>query len=275
MEDFVVRLGAGAAGDLPGLAQRHSLHRLDRADGLGQAPVELAVPRDVGAQARAQSERADLELAAQALVLLSQAVDLRDHRARGPLVQAAHGRLVHLGEVFGPEFVALGRGYGRNPRYVAVDAHPEGRQEPLGERARGNPRGGLARAGALQHVAHVGEAVLVQAGKVGVPRTGQMGLLDAVAALNGPRVHAHVPVGVVAVWDEHSDRAAEGAAVPEPRADLDGIALDLHAAAPAVAQLAPGHVAVECLAVELQARGQALDHGHESGAVRLPRCGEA
>ena len=59
------------------------------------------------------------------------------------------------------------------------------------------------------------------------------------------------------------------------RADLDGVALDLHPPAAPVAELAAGHVRVEPLAVQLEAGGQALDDRHEPGPVRLARGGEA
>ena len=58
-------------------------------------------------------------------------------------------------------------------------------------------------------------------------------------------------------------------------ADLDRVALDLHAAAAPVAELAPGHVAVQRLAVQLEAGGQALDDRDQPRAVRLARCREA
>ena len=47
------------------------------------------------------------------------------------------------------------------------------------------------------------------------------------------------------------------------------VALDLHPAAAAVAELAAGQVAVERLAVKLQAGGQALDDAGQARAVRL------
>ena len=43
----------------------------------------------------------------------------------------------------------------------------------------------------------------------------------------------------------------------------------------AVPELAPCHVAVDQLAVELEAGGQALDHAREAGAVRLAGGGHA
>ena len=52
-------------------------------------------------------------------------------------------------------------------------------------------------------------------------------------------------------------------------ADLDRVALDLHPAAAPVAELAASHLAVEALAIELEARGKPLDDRDQAGAVRL------
>ncbi len=51
--------------------------------------------------------------------------------------------------------------------------------------------------------------------------------------------------------------------------DLGAVALDLHAPAAAVAELAARHVAVEVLGGQLQARGQPLDDARQARAVRL------
>src|SRR5690606_19348770 len=51
----------------------------------------------------------------------------------------------------------------------------------------------------------------------------------------------------------------------------DLVALDLHAPAPAVAELTARHVAVEPLPVQLEPGGQALDDRDEAGPVRLAR----
>ena len=93
--------------------------------------------------------------------------------------------------------------------------------------------------------------------------------------LDRPRVHPLLPVRVVAVGDLERDRAAERAAVADAGGDLGGVALDLHAPAAAVAELAARHVAVDRLAVELEPRGQALDDAGEAGAVGLPGGDEA
>ena len=93
--------------------------------------------------------------------------------------------------------------------------------------------------------------------------------------LDRPRVHPLLPVGVVAVDDLQRDRPAHRAAVADARADLGGVLLDLHPPAAAVAELAPRHVGVEDVAVELEAGGQPLDDRRQSGTVRLAGRGEA
>ena len=100
-----------------------------------------------------------------------------------------------------------------------MDLDAERAQERLGERAGGDAGGGLARAGALEHVADVGEAVLLDAGEVGVAGPRQVDLLDL--GLDRPGVHPLLPVRVVAVGDQQRDRAAERAPVADAGADLD------------------------------------------------------
>ena len=148
---------------------------------------------------------------------------------------------------------------------VREHLHAERGQEALGERAARHARGRLARAGALEHVAHVGEAELLDAGKVGVsgPRQVHLGHVG----LDRPRVHPLFPVGVVAVRDADGDRAAERAAVADAGGDLGAVALDLHAPAAAMAELTARHVAIDRGKVELEACGQALDDAGQARAV--------
>jgi len=155
---------------------------------------------------------------------------------------------------------------------VASDRHPDRRQELPGEGAGGDARRGLAGAGSLEDVAGVVEAVLEEPWEVRVAGTWQMDLLDTLAAL--PRSHPLDPVLVVAIGDEQRDRAAESPAVADAGADLGAVLLDLHPAAAAVAELAARHVAVERLAVELEARGHALDDRRQSRAMGLTGCHE-
>ena len=272
-EDLVVGLGAGAAGDVPGLADRDALDRLDRGDGAGEAAVEAVFPGDVGAEAGDEAEDADLEAAAEALVGLAQAVDLGHHRLARLGVEAAHRVLVDAGEVGRRQVVALGGLDRGDLGDVAVDLHPQRGEEAAGDGTGGDAGGGLAGAGALEHVADVVVAVFLGADEVGVPRARQVDVVG-LEPRDRPGVHPLLPVGVVAVGDEDGDRAAERAAVANAGADIGRVGLDPHAAAAAVAELAPGHVAVERLAVELEPGRHALDDRHEPGPVRLPRGGE-
>ncbi len=154
-----------------------------------------------------------------------------------------------------------------------MDARADRGEEGAGDRAGGDPRRGLTRARALQHVAPVLVPVLLHAHQVSVAGPRQMDRLDL--RVDRPGAHPLLPVRVVAVGDQHRHRAAERAPVPDPGADLDRVALDLHPPAAAMAELAARHVTVERLAVELEPGRQALDDRHEPGAVGLACCGEA
>ncbi len=110
-------------------------------------------------------------------------------------------------------------------------------------------------------------AELEQAGEVGVAGARRVDLVHV--GLDRPGIHALLPVGVVAVCDQHGNRAAECLPVTHAGADLDRIALDLHPPAPAMPELAPGHVGIDARAIELEPRGQALDDRDEPRPVRL------
>ena len=85
------------------------------------------------------------------------------------------------------------------------------------------------------------EAVLPRADEVGVAGARQVHLGHL--RLDRPRAHPLLPVGEVAVGDLQRDRAAERAAVAHAGGHVGAVALDLHAPAAAVAELAARHVA--------------------------------
>ena len=183
-------------------------------------------------------------------------------------VQAAHRRLVDVREVRRRQVVATRRADRRDLQHVGEDLDAERAQELLGDGAAGDARGGLAGAGALEDVAHVAEPVLLRADQVGVagPRQVHLGRLG----LDRPRDSSALPS-----W--RSRGCGPGCAIGPPSVrpwrtpagDVGAVGLDLHAAAAAMAELAAREVAVERLALELQAGWQALDDAGESGAVRL------
>ncbi len=156
---------------------------------------------------------------------------------------------------------------GGDLNHVRVDLDAERAQERLAERPAGHARGGLAGGGALEDVAHVALLVLLRAHEVGVAGPRQVDLGDL--GLDRPGAHPLLPVGVVAVGDLQRDRTAERAPVADAGRDLGRVALDLHAPAAPVAELAARHVGVEILGAQRETRGQALDDAGQTGAVRL------
>ena len=273
MEDLVVGLRAHAPAQVEAVADAHALHRLDRHDRLRQPPVQALLPGHVRADAGHQPEGDRLVDAAQRLVGLPRGVDLRHHRLGGLWVQAAHGRLVDPVEVGHDQVVCCGCLHRADLQHVRAHLHSQRAQVDLGQRPGAHPRRGLARAGALEHVANVGEAELLDPGQVGVTGARQMHLLHP--AVDRPRVHPLLPVGVVAVGHPQGDRPAEGAPVAHAGGDLGAVLLDLHPAAAAVSQLPARQVAIDVGRGQLEPGGQALDHGREAGPVGLTGGREA
>jgi hypothetical protein len=231
--------------------------------------VEAVFPGDVRAEAGHQAEGAHLEGSAEALVGLAQPVDLSDHRRARLGVETAHRIFIHAREVVRAQTLTLGGRDRGDLGHVAVDADAKRGEEAAGDRAGGDARGGLAGAGSLEHVADVCVAVLLGTDQIRMTGTRQMHFVDL--GLYRPRVHPLLPVGVVAVGDEDGDRAAERAPMAQPGTNLDRVGLDLHSPAAPVAELAPRHVPIERLAVELEPGRHSLDDRDEPGPVRLAR----
>ena len=214
-----------------------------------------------------KTERDHLEHPSERFVGLPQTIDLGDHLLRGLGVEAPHGRLVDVLEVLRLQIRSARRTHARDLDHVAVDADAERGQKRLADGAADHPSSGLPCAGALEDVTHVAEAVLLCPDKVGVTRARQVNLGHI--AVDRPRVHSLLPVGVVAVAHLKRDRPAERAAVPDPARHLDSVALDLHPTAAAMSELASLKVAVERVAVELEPGRHPLEDARQARAVRL------
>src|SRR5437764_1441434 len=153
--------------------------------------------------------------------------------------------------------------------HPAVNPDAEGLEQTLREPADGDARRRLARARALEDVAHVAVVVLERAGEVGVARPRARHRQPRVAIL-GPRRHLLLPVHPVAVLDPEGDRRAQRLAPAHPRPQLRLVALDLHPAATTVTAHAPGQVSIDRLDVDGHPGREALDDGGQTGPVRLP-----
>ena len=89
--DLIVELRPGARRALEAGAELHALYRVDGEDGLGQAPVELAIPVHVAAEPKRHAARDDAERPAEGVPPLSHLIDVGHHALRCLRVGAAHG----------------------------------------------------------------------------------------------------------------------------------------------------------------------------------------
>jgi hypothetical protein len=251
-----------------------ALDGLDAHERLGQAPVELAVPLHVAAEARHHAGGDHLEDPAQGVARVRRLVDR--------LLHARLGRRVGAGEVARArprlqvgrrEARQVGRLGGADGHHVRehVDAHR--REELPAHGADGRARRRLPRARPLEDVAEVMPVVLEASREVGVSgaRPGEgLGRLGHDAGR-----HPIEPVLVVAVQHRDGDGPAECLAAAHPDEELDPVGLDLHAAAAPVPALPAGEVHVDVLGQEREPRGDPLDDRGEPRAVGFPGRHEA
>ena len=152
---------------------------------------------------------------------------------------------------------------------VGQHGHAELGEQQLGEGAGSDAGRRLPGAGPLEHVAGVGEAVLLHPGEVGVARAdlGQR-------RLRGARRRGHLVVPLVAaeplgVLDLDGHRRAERAAVADAADEGQLVDLEALARPAAVAEAPAGQLGLDVLDRDGQPGGQALDDDHERLAVRL------
>jgi hypothetical protein len=128
--------------------------------------------------------------------------------------------------------------------HVTEDFDAEFAQEKLGDRSDGDAGGGFAGGGAFENVAGFGEVVLQGSGEVGVAGAGRRDALvfRGIAFADRQRF---LPVFPVAVFELDGNGRSDGHAVAYAGKNVGGVALDLHAAAAAVALLATPEFPVE------------------------------
>ena len=144
------------------------------------------------------------------------------------------------------------------------------------QRAGGDAGCGLARAGALEHVADVFVAVLDGAGKIRMARTRPRDF-GAPGSGCGLRhlaldVHRLLPVHPVAIANEHRDWRAGRSAVADAGEDLGAVALDGHAPPTAVAALPASELRVQRIDIDVESGGHAVKRDDERLAVRFARA---
>ena len=243
----------------------------------GQQGVELAVPVDVAAEPDRHAVGQDLDDAAERVAVLGRRLDRR--RSWPPRPSGSKQRTSEAS-------TARGR---RAPGPAASDAAtapmrttwettstPSVRSSSLAQRAGGDPGRGLPGRGPLEHVAGVGEAVLLHAGQVGVtgPGLGQRAARWRPGAgdISSCHLSGSLPLGV---GDLDGDRRAERAPVADAAEELHLVLLEAHPRAAAVAQPPAGQLRLDRPRRYRQPRGQALDDHDEGLAVGLTGGQEA
>ena len=218
----------------------------------------------MGTEADGHILRQHLDYAAHGVASVAGGVNLGGHALGGGGVGAAHRRVFHGLPVYLRRRSGL---YLSDGKDVAVHRDAELLQQPQGDCASGDAGGGLAGAGPFQHVAHVVEAVFHRAGQVGVAGA-QAGHALAAGALRlapgfkiggGAHRHGLFPVGPVAVFDGHTDGAAQRRAVAHAGDDVRPVLLDEHTPAAPVPLLSAGQVDADIVLVNGQPGRHALD----------------
>ena len=148
-------------------------------------------------------------------------------------------------------------------------------QQELDERSGGDSGGSLPRAGPFQHVAGVGEPVLLHPGEIGVT-----GAHLGERLLGDPRRRGHLGVPLVAaeplgVPDLDRDRRAECAPVADPTEERELVGLETLARASSVPEAAAGELGLDVFDRHLQAGGEPLDDHDQPLAVGLTGGEEA
>ena len=201
-EDLVVDGGARAPRCLEAEAQLDALDGLNGGEGLGEAAVETPIPLHVGAEPDRTAEGDDLEDATQRVALGLRVVDGRDDGRLGLRMSAADLRgLRALLDLVPRHLEVEGRSDAADLGDVTEDRDPEFRQQALGHARHRDPRGRLASAGALEHVADVAVAVLHRAREVCVPGARARHFLVRGARLGRSDRHRGFPVLPVSIRD--------------------------------------------------------------------------
>ena len=152
---------------------------------------------------------------------------------------------------------------------MAGDFDVERPQHQLGQSSGGNARRGLAGRGALQHVAAVGKVVLEGAGQIGMAgtRRGDGLVQRGVAGLDR---QFRLPVLPVAVDELDGDGRTDRLAVAHAAEHVGLVGFNLHAAAAAIALLAPPQIAVDEVKINGHTGRQSGDQRNQRLPMRLP-----
>ena len=229
--EAIVVLGAEGAGCLRPVTDLHSLDRTDRHHGLGEAGVELIEDRLTDAGRHVVDEAG--HHATGAVLLLAELEDALVCR-----LLSGRGRHVDAGKL----------------RHLGVHRDAEIRQHLRRDGTTGNPREGLATAGATA-TAVVAEAILLIEAVIGVSRTEHVGDIRVVLTV------------LVTVSNHHRDRRTGRLSLENTREDLDLVVLLPLGSLQILARLPPVHIRLDVLDGQCEAGRTAIDDDAECRSV--------
>src|SRR6266850_1585313 len=208
--DFVVNFRAGKGTGLSTGADRHRLHRGNRHHGLRESAIELQVPGSVRSETGDNATRHYFKDAAEGVALTFLSIDQLDHALLNLAVRTMQRSIFRNGsDLIESKFQWL---FGNSTKlnHVAANLDAKVCEQLFGQSAAGDPRRGLTRRSALQHVTQIARIVFQTAGQIGMTRTRAF---DAARFLRwqvaGLRGHYVVPVGPVLVFNHQRQRRAE------------------------------------------------------------------
>ena len=247
VEDLVVRLPSRAARDREAVADRDALDRLDRADRLGEASVEALLPGDVRAEPGERARRPAPRRRRRATrwpcaVRRSRRPSPASHRRRGSEPASCRRRRSRPRVSARP---ALGRCTEAICITCESTSTPSARRNAL-QSAPPATRAAVSRAEARSRMLRTSLTACTSG-----CRRGRRVRVAADAPRPSPRRPATGSCGLPSWRSRGCAPAARSGRRASPVAHagghLGGVALDLHAPAAAVAELAAGHVVVDVL----------------------------
>jgi hypothetical protein len=150
---------------------------------------------------------------------------------------------------------------------VAPNCHGEAFQELAADRPYRHSRRRFPRTGTLDDVAYISLTVLERTSQVGMagPETRHwLGRREWRL-----RIHLVPPIRPVAIFNAQRDRRAECVTMADSREHVNGISLDLHAAATPIATLPATQLFIYCIFAYRYTGWHSLNDGREAWAVRL------
>src|SRR5438094_947261 len=194
--------------------------------------------------------------------------DPLDHFACALRIGAPDFRLLRLAKRLFRRQACQGRPHPADFQRVTIHLDAEFGEQPFGDPTDRHPDRRFSRAGLLQHVPDIAMVVLDGPDEIGMARawTGDDLFQDRGTRLRG---HDLFPVLPVPIGDMQGDGSAEGHPFADAREELDAVLLDAHAAAPAVAFLASGEVAIDVVGGERHACGHPFQDGDQTLPVEF------